>query len=424
MRILVTTLSAALWLTALAWLAMLIYNIVALARAPRLPRSHRSRGTEEEGPLVSILVPARNEASRLLVPSIESMLAQQYGTFEIVAVDDRSTDETLAVLKGLARADRRLAAIEGEPVPTGWLGKPWALEQARRAARGDWLLATDADVVLHPAALKAAVDLALGEGYDAVTLVPDFTSNSFWARLVMPVAGSLINLTYPCWKVNDPRSRIAIGIGGFFLMRRTALDAIGGYEAIKAEVIDDIKTARLLKESGFKLHIAVAPSLVRTPMYANLAELFAGFGKNAFAGFGFRPARACLGALGNLSLTIGPLLMLALSFGSRDLAAVRTPSLIAYSLMVAAFLPAYVGTHTPVPYAVLSFLANAVLVAILLYSTWRVWSGRGAVWKSRILSLKTPEPASTHTHKEAQSGTGCAPSGPGDGCDKSGSRAQ
>lgn len=408
MRILATTLSAALWLTAIAWLALLVYNIVALARMPRLPRPHRLREAGQHYPLVSILVPARNEASRLLALSIESMLTQTYPRFEVIAVDDRSTDETLAVLKGLARADPKLAAIEGEPVPAGWLGKPWALEQGSRAARGDWLLATDADVVLNPAALKTAVDLALGERYDAVTLVPDFTSTSFWARLVMPVAGSLINLAYPGWKVNDPRSKIAIGIGGFFLMRRTALDAIGGYEAIKGEVIDDIKTAQLLKESGLKLHIAVAPSLVRTPMYGNLAELFEGFGKNAFAGLGFRPAGAVLGAVGNLSVTFGPLIVLALSAFSRNLAPLRIASLVAYGLMVAAFLPAYVATHGRFLYAPLSFVANALLVTILLYSTWRVWSGRGTVWKSRRLSPNLPETASTKTLEKTRGGTGRA----------------
>jgi chlorobactene glucosyltransferase len=398
----------------IAWLGALVYNVLSIRRAPRLPRDESrpatARASVEEasgesgvGPLVSILVPARNEGARVLTQSIRSMLAQDYPNFEVVAVDDRSTDDTLELLEEVARADARLKVIRGRALPAGWIGKPWALEQAKRVARGEWLLATDADVVFHPTVLSLAMRLAEAEHYDALTLAPDVSSDSFWARLVMPVAGWMIMLVYPVRRVNDPRSEVALGVGGFFLMRRTAHDHVGGYEAIRADVTDDLNTARLLKRAGFRLHLAAAPALLWTPMYANLKELFEGFGKNAFVGSGSSAVRAALSGTLDLALTVAPLVTALIAFtiilvgGSGVLLPLALAASAAYLSLVAAFAPVYKETRTPTGFALLSFLAHAVMVMILFHSTWRMITGRGVVWKSRNLyrasaADSTPDP--------------------------------
>lgn len=387
-----------MWGVAFVWLLALAYNLVVIRRGPRLSRATSKARGAGPAPAVSVLVPARNEADRILPESIRSMLAQDYPRLEVIAVDDRSTDPTLEILKGIAREDSRLTVIQGEPLPSGWIGKPWALEQARRASKGEWILATDADMIFDPSALRLAMNLALNEGYDAVTLAPNITSDSFWGRLVMPIAGWLIMFLYPVWRVNDPRSDVALGVGGFMLMRRSAHERVGGYEAIRADVTDDLNTARLLKRAGFRLHLASAPELISTPMYSSLRELFEGFGKNAFVGSGGSALRAVAGAVGLVSFTSAPLLvaLTATAIHFTGLAAgpvipVALAGFAAYLALTASFVPLYLETKLPPGYAFLSFLGHGLMSLILLSSTWRMLTGRGVVWKSRNLYASTAD---------------------------------
>jgi len=386
-------LAFALWAVAFGWLLALIYNVINIRKAPRLPRAALATGERvKDRPLVSILVPARDEAHRILGASIRSMLAQDYSSFEVIAVDDRSADSTFEILNEIAREESRLRVIRGEPLPSGWIGKPWALEQARRVSRGEWILATDADMIFEPSVLSQAMELALSEGFDAVTLAPNITTDSFWARLSMPIAGWLIMLLYPVWRVNDPKSEVALGVGGFLLMRRAAHERVGGYEAIRADATDDLNTARLLKRAGFSLHLAAAPDLISTPMYSNLRELFEGFGKNAFAGSGESALRAIAGALGAVSFTAAPVAIALVSSAvwliepsaGRALQ-VAIAGLSAYLALAASFVPVYRETKLPARYAFLSPLGHWLMASILLHSTWRMITGRGVVWKSRNL---------------------------------------
>jgi chlorobactene glucosyltransferase len=375
-------LSHIFWVVALVWAALLIYNLICLKATPKL--SAKSILGPVQRAKVSILVPARNEASRLLEQAIRSMLAQDWPDLEVIAVDDCSTDNTLNILEAISGRDDRLIVVRGRVLPPGWVGKPWALNQASKQARGEWLLATDADVVFHPSALRLAMALAQNRNCAAVTLVPGFCSNSFWAKLIMPVLGWAITLLYPFWLVNNPRSRVALGVGGFFLMRRDALDKVGGYEAIRSEVIDDLKMAQLLKRAGFRLYLAAAYDLLRTPMYSSLAEIFEGMGKNSFSGIGSSLPLALLSSMANLATTTLPLIfaITSLLFADYRLAG---SALAAYASMVIAFVPVYIQARISPLYAPLSFLANVILVLILMVSAWRVVTGRGVIWKSRRL---------------------------------------
>jgi chlorobactene glucosyltransferase len=376
---------------ALMWAALLIYNLICLKLAPRLSAKSAMASGSGCGAKVSILVPARNEAGRCLERAIRSMLAQDWPDFEVVAVDDCSTDKTLEMLQGISRQDDKLIVVRGRPLPPGWLGKPWALNQAYMRARGQWLLATDADIIFHPSALRLAMALAQNRNCDAVTLVPGFRSESFWARLVMPVLGWAITLFYPFWLVNNRHSRVALGVGGFFLIRRDALDKVGGYESIRGEVIDDLRMAQLLKRAGFKLYLAGAYDLLETPMYSSLAEIFEGMGKNSFAGVGSSLPLAILSALANLTATTLPLIFAIASplLGEYRLA---LSALAAYLSMTISFVPVYVEARVNPFYAPLSFLANIMLVLILMVSTWRVVTGRGVMWKSRRLYASMGQP--------------------------------
>lgn len=181
-----TLLISALYFIAFAWLVIVVLTIYSLSRQRPLLATPNLRLTASDVPLVSILVPARNEQQRVLEPCIRSILAQDYGNFEVIAVNDRSTDNTGTILKTLAMTDERLRVIEGEELPPGWLGKPYAMQQALKHARGEWILATDADMIFEAAALRTALDRVLESNEDALTLIPRFETVSFWERVMIP----------------------------------------------------------------------------------------------------------------------------------------------------------------------------------------------------------------------------------------------
>lgn len=293
-----TGLTALFALSALIWLGLWIRNVRDLRETPWL---RPGDGLPADAPSVSVLVPCRNEASRILATSLRSLLAQRYPRFEVIAVNDRSTDDTLAVLRALAAEDPRLRVIDGVEPPPGWLGKAHALHQALAVADGEWVLGTDADIVFHPDALSAAIRAGRERGADVVTLIPGSRPVGPAVDTVMPVAVWMILLLYPPRATNrsdDPR---ALGCGGFLMVRREALLAVGGYERIRDDLADDVGLAQALKADGRRLFCAFAPDLLFTPMYESLAEVWAGFGKNALRGVDYSLWRGAV-ALAELAL--------------------------------------------------------------------------------------------------------------------------
>ena len=394
------------WLITVLWVGIFFYNLICIKMAPSVPRTRTIefensalRFAPGNAPFVSILVPARNEAHRVLAESVRSMLSQDYPAFEVIAVDDRSTDQTLEILDGIANEDSRLKVIKGEALPEGWIGKPWALQQAKTASQAEWLLATDADVIFKHDALSQAMSIALREGCDGLSLIPALSSQGFWMKVAMPMAGWSIAVLFPYWRVNNPRSKVALGAGGFFLLRSAAHDLAGGYAAIRNEVIDDAASARLLKESGFRFKIAAGDSLLSTPMYSGIGEFFEGFGKNAFVGSGSSVGKSLLLSASNLCFTVFPAITLVyLLLGSIVAGTVQHRSILiastaAYLAMVLAFIPVYRRAKEPVWCSFLALIGHLFLIVILLSSMVRILTGKGVTWKSRTLYSRNDKQA-------------------------------
>src|SRR2546423_13160128 len=230
------------WVIFCLWLLGGALTLVALARHKALKPVGDARLRDGGAPTVSVLIPARNEERRVLKRCVRSILAQDYGDFEAVAVNDRSTDATGAILRSLAAEDDRLRVVEGEETPAGWLGKPFALQQALEASRGSWVLATDADMIFAPTALRTAVAYAVENGCDALTLVPHFDALSFWERVFVPqwFWGALI--LFPQKFANSPKTSLAIGVGGFYLIRRAGPGAARGFRAGRGGMVGARRT--------------------------------------------------------------------------------------------------------------------------------------------------------------------------------------
>lgn len=396
------------WLGAAGWLifsASAIFRIVALKTLSPLPAA--TSWPEGERPLVSVLVPARNEAGRALDACLRSLLAQDYGRVEVIAVDDCSTDATGAVLHNAAKTNRRLRVIDGVNPPPSWLGKPYALQQAFDASRGQWILMTDADVIFSPESVRTALTHALSRGDDALTLIPRVECLSFWERVFMPTCwGVMMLAAMPPDRVNDPRRKTALGIGNFFLVRRGCLEKIGGLGAVRSEVLEDVRLAERLKESGARLRIERAPRLVRTRMLTSFGDVWRSFSKNMFAAMKFSFPKAMFGAVAVFACAVVPAIVAAACL---FLAAAGVPGEwgklfvpVFTTWLIQVCLTAYVNRDCEVPavYALTVPLNYALFSAILFNSTIRVTTGRGVTWKGRTLYRRPESRQTPSRHSE------------------------
>jgi chlorobactene glucosyltransferase len=377
-----------LWFLVFAWLVSIVLTLIGFSQNPLLPTEHSSLKASD-APLVSILVPARNEEGRVLADCIRSILAQDYGAFEVIAVNDRSTDATGAILASLAKSDERLRVIDGEEPPAGWLGKPYAMEQAFKYSKGEWILATDADMIFDPAALRSAMDRTLERKGEAMTLIPRFEAHSFWERVMIPTWAWVFLMFTLFYRISNPKTQGAAGIGGFFLMRRAVLERVGSYEALKDEVMEDVRLGEMIKRSGARLLTDYAPNLIRTRMYRNFSEMWECSTKNWFSGVKFSLPFALMCILSMyLMAVVPPLIALACAFGmaagaSADLWRLFIPSALSWLLQVLVLATASMRSDVSPAYALTAPLGLSLLYAMLFDSSIRITTGKGVTWKGR-----------------------------------------
>jgi glycosyltransferase involved in cell wall biosynthesis len=263
-----------------AWVLALIRTIVNLALIPSL----RSDMQPENEPLVSVIIPARDEA-HIIERTVRAFLAQTYANIEVIVVNDRSTDATGDIVRAIH--DDRLTVIDGIEPPPGWLGKPWALHQGSRAARGELLLFVDADLIYAPPALAAAVAYLQTKGVALLSLFPHLEMRGFGEYASMPMMPMVFHTFLPTWISNRVRfARLALGGGTGNLVVRAVYEASGGHEELSDAVVDDIALARLVRRHGGRTEIVRAEELVSLRMYHGLSEVVDGFTKNTFSALG------------------------------------------------------------------------------------------------------------------------------------------
>ena len=386
---LLAILTGFVWLLVFGWLISIVLTLYGLSRQKALLPVNDLHMPASEAPFVSVLVPARNEQHRVLSECIRSILAQDYESFDVIAVNDHSTDATGTILETFAKSDHRLRVIEGAEPPAGWLGKPYAMQQALNHARGEWILATDADMIFDKAVLSTAVARMLAAKGDALTLIPHFEAGSFWERVMIPTWTWVLLMFTLVYRIGNPKTPAAVGIGGFFLMRRAVLERVGGYEALKDEVMEDVRLAEMIKRSGARLLTEYAPNLLSTRMYRNFREMWECSTKNWFSGMKFSLSFALLCVFSMHSMSIGPpLIALASALGiaagvSADLWSLLVPAVFAWLLQVLVLAMVSIRSEVSPAYALTAPLGLSFLYAMLFDSSIRITTGRGVTWKGR-----------------------------------------
>lgn len=377
-------------LLALPWLALLVFVLFVV----REPRELQAAPSEygERVPLVSVIVPARNEALNI-ESCVTSLARSTYPAFEVLVVDDRSDDETGRIARALGSGSaRRLEVIDGQELPPGWLGKPFACWQGAQAARGELLLFTDADTIHGPDLLGRTVVGLAEERADLLTIMGRQLMETFWEKLVQPQVFLTMACRFPRFEslARSRRWRDAIANGQFLLFRREVYDAFGGHEAVKDEVVEDLALAQVVKRAGYALRIRRAEADLATRMYRSLPHLVEGWSKNIVRGGLQTFPRVLRPFIAPLSLTSGvglwlvpPLALLLSSIGVLG-SAWLIWSAVVCGVSVVLWMHFTRRMGAPAAYGLLYPLGALIGIHIFLLS----WSrGRRIVWKGRSYEL-------------------------------------
>jgi chlorobactene glucosyltransferase len=240
-------------------------------------------------PRVSVLVPARDEA-RVIERCVTSLLTQDYPDFDVLVLDDGSTDGTDEILHRLAIADKRLQVLEGRALPAGWIGKHWACQQLLEKADGEYVLYVDADTWHHPSAVRNGVAGMLTGQLDLLSAIPREVVGTFGELLTVPMPVWSFFALLPMWLAFHTRTPLlASAIGQYMVFRTTSLKQIGGFERIRSNAVDDLSLARLIKASGMRWRLADGTKRVSCRMYHGLRGCVQGFSKNLYAVFYHNP---------------------------------------------------------------------------------------------------------------------------------------
>ena len=365
---------------ALTWIALAVDWFRGVRRVGVLHEARRNRQPLERYPSVSVIVPARNEEEGV-ERALRSLFAQDYpGPFEILAVDDRSTDRTGEIFARLAsERPEVLRVIRVEDLPDGWLGKNHALYLGAKEAVGEWLLFTDADVRFSPGCLEEAVNYAVSEDLDHLTLAPEIVSRGVALRSFVAVFTLVFEVTQRPWRATDPLSSVAIGVGAFNLMRREAYLAAGTHRAIRARPDDDMRLGRLVKDAGFRQAVAYGTGSVSVEWHRTLAGAVRGLEKSMFPAMDYRTSTALFASLALFLTNVMPF--------AGVIMARRGPARLLFGLNVLIVVAMYAygakrsGSRTSPLYAALHPFGAAVFIYAMLRSTCRALASGGVEWR-------------------------------------------
>jgi len=377
-------------LSAAAWLYLLLGHGRFWLCSERLPAGPLAEPAQ--WPAVAAVVPARNEEDTIAAV-LGSLLAQDYpGPLSVTLVDDRSTDATRSRAEAIPPGRTALTILEAEPLPAGWSGKLWALHQgiaraAREQADIEYIFLSDADIAHEPGKLRKLVSKAEGERCDLVSLMARLNCETLWERLLIPAFVFFFQKLYPFPLANSDRSGVAAAAGGCALIRRSALERIGGIAAIRGALIDDCSLARAVKRSGGRLWLGLADSTRSLRMYRDLEPIWMMVARSAFTQLRYSTLLLIGTVLGMaLVYLLPPLALLMAALHGDAPAALLAGG--AWLLMTAAYLPTVRYYRRPPVVALTLPLAALLYLGMTLDSARRHWWGSGSRWKGRDYGMQ------------------------------------
>jgi glycosyltransferase involved in cell wall biosynthesis len=385
---------------ALTWFSRIVDAGLGMPSVADISKPEWDRDPLAAGnPRVSIIVPARNEEADI-EQSLTALLALDYDPYEIIAVNDRSTDRTGEIMDAIkeryqpaARSSEKrssektgrplLSVIHHRELPSGWLGKTHAMWTAANGAKGDWLLFTDADVLFKPDSVRRAVAYAEAERADHVVLFPQMIMKRPGEYMMIAFFHTMFVFGHRPWKVADPKSRDHIGVGAFNLIRRSVYETAGTYEALRMEVLDDMKLGKVVKNAGFAQRNVFGGDLISIRWAQGARGVVDNLTKNFFAVLSFQWPRTIISAFGLAFLNLMPFLGLCLARGWE-----RLP----YAVALISMFGIYVGMSRRLKVPAYYFLLHPVSTALFIYTLLRsmfytLWND-GIIWRGTRYPLE------------------------------------
>ena len=373
---------------ALAWFSRIVeaaFGVPKIADVsrPEWDRSLRS-GADGNVPRVSIIVPACNE-EETIEQGLTQLLNLDYENYEVIAVNDRSTDHTGEIMDRVSKSDRghgRLRVVHVTELPSGWLGKTHAMWTASEQATGDWILFTDADVLFKPDALRRALVYAEAEPADHMVLFPRMIMKQVGEKMMIAFFQTLFMFGHRPWKVAEPDTEDHMGVGAFNLIRRRVYDAVGTYKALRMEVLDDMKLGKVVKKAGYAQRNVFGADLISIRWAKGAMGVVRNLTKNFFAIMSFQWWRAVATCVTLLFLNLVPFIGVALAHGWA-----RLP----YAVAVISMFLVYVGMsmHSAIePYYFVLHPVSTLLFAYTMFRSMFLTLGNGGVtWRGTFYPL-------------------------------------
>jgi glycosyltransferase involved in cell wall biosynthesis len=395
---------------ALAWFSRIVDAALGMPSVADISRPQWDRNPVSSGgnPLVSIIVPARNEAETV-EQSLHTLLALDYDNFEVIAVNDRSTDGTGEIMERVAEQSAqnphpsassgqafsqktremgrppgsRLRVVHHRELPPGWLGKTHAMWTATNLASGDWLLFTDADVLFKPDSLRRAMAYAEAEKADHVVLFPQMIMKRPGEYMMIAFFQTMFVFGHRPWKVADPKARDHMGVGAFNLVRRSVYESVGTYERLRMEVVDDMKLGKVIKNAGFAQRNVFGADLISIRWAKGAMGVVDNLTKNFFAVLSFQWWRTLISAGGLAFLNLGPFLGVWLASGWA-----RLPYAVALGSMFLIYLGMSLRSAVPPYYFLLHPVSTVLFIYTLLRSMALTLWNDGIVWRGTKYPLE------------------------------------
>ena len=381
-------LTAFAWFIALLWLWKAITAAFNLRRVPDLTEP-RYNLTPTGSPSLTVIVPARNESTNIAA-CLQSLLNQeqdqQYLNLHIIAVDDRSTDDTGAIMDALgANHPDKLSILHITELPSGWLGKTHAMASAARHAialhRPDYLLFTDADILFRPDALRLALAHAVATQADHFVILPTTIIKSFGEGMLLSYLQVMGLWAVRTWQVANPKAvRDAVGVGAFNLLRTTVYQYLGGFDALRMQIVEDLALGRRIKRAGFRQRIATGPGLVSLHWASGVSGILNGLMKNLFAIFNFSPSRVLLSSLWLTIFCIAPAAFLAIP-------QTQTPAILTFASIASLYFLSSRQGKVSLWYAFLFPLSALLIVFSILRSMFTTLINGGVTWRGTFYPL-------------------------------------
>lgn len=379
---------------ALAWFSRIVDAAIGMPSVADVSRPEWDRNpvSPSGNPRVSIIVPARNE-EETIEQGLNTLLALDYDNYEVIAVDDRSSDRTGEIIDRIQRTSHASRGTNVEPpnflgihlheLPSGWLGKTHAMWTAAKEATGEWLLFTDADVLFKPDSLRRALAYAEAELADHVVLFPRMIMKQPGEYMMIAFFQTMFVFGHRPWKVADPKTDDHMGVGAFNLVRRRVYDAVGTYAALRMEVLDDMKLGKLVKNTGFRQRNVFGGDLISIRWAQGATGIVNNLTKNFFAILSYQWWRTLLSAFALAFLNLWLFAGVWLAHGWA-----RLPYVIALASLLLIYIGMSRRSAVPPYYFLLHPVGSALFIYTLLRSTFLTLRNDGIVWRGTKYPLE------------------------------------